>query len=220
MSTKDRASVWSITVWGAEIELVERKEAFPDWVKAVAGGREACPKSGRVHFQGMLQCRRQVRMSQIKSWLPTAHLEVSRDRFKLQKYVMKSETAIGEKTVQSNPNDYMTLDDFMMHIAYYSEGFDLYKAHETRDGKLTKVFEDEYWYAVNRLTAAARPSASQGDESPCTGRKAPSIKNIIGVAALPAPRTLWIKMRDNFKQRLAEETDSITRSPLDLPIDE
>lgn len=98
-----KATLWSVTAFNSEIELLEAKE-FPDYVKKVYGGREVCPETGTLHFQGMIKCLHQVRLSKLKKWLPTAHLEIARDGDALEKYVMKSETAVGPKRIVENDN--------------------------------------------------------------------------------------------------------------------
>lgn len=107
-----RATYWSVTAFNSEIELLEKQE-YPDFVKKIYGGREKCPKTGTEHFQGMIQCLHQVRLSKLKKWLPTSHLEIAKDKDALEKYVMKSETAVGEKTVVVNSN---TVHGFAMKL--------------------------------------------------------------------------------------------------------
>lgn len=111
------ATNWSVTAFDDEIKLCEDTQSWPSFVKKVLGGREVAPTTGRLHFQGMINCARQVRMTQIKSWLPTAHLEPCRDKEALKKYVMKLETATGEKKEIENPHKYMRHVDVMMLIA-------------------------------------------------------------------------------------------------------
>lgn len=92
-----RATCWSVTAFNDEIERLEKRLEVPDYIKEIVGGVEACPDTGKLHFQGMLVCLHQVRMSKIKKWLPTAHLEICRNKEDLKKYVLKSETAVGPK---------------------------------------------------------------------------------------------------------------------------
>ena len=50
--TTRKSTWWSVTAYNDEIESMEGN--FPEWVKAVYGGRETCPTTGRLHFQGAL----------------------------------------------------------------------------------------------------------------------------------------------------------------------
>lgn len=99
--TTKRSTWWSVTAFNDEIALIEG--TLPEWVREVYGGREQCPKSGTIHYQGAIRLQQQERMSKVKSWLPTAHLEPARDVDCLTKYAMKSDTAIGPKEVRKNP---------------------------------------------------------------------------------------------------------------------
>nr|WAE42271.1 MAG: replication associated protein [Cressdnaviricota sp.] len=101
-----KATWWSITLYGDEIERVNDVRNFPEWVSKIYGGLEKCPTTDRTHFQGALQCRSQQRFSKIKGWLPTAHIEVARSAEAIKQYAMKSETAIGEKKIQVNPKQF------------------------------------------------------------------------------------------------------------------
>lgn len=136
MPARTRATWWSVTAFGEEIALCEDGDKYPEWIEHVYGGQEICPKSGRLHFQGAVQCRSQVWFSQIKSYFKKAHLEPARSRECLAKYAMKSETSAGEKTVRDNPNaiPYYKLEDVMRLIATQ---FD-YK----------EIGEKSYWKAV------------------------------------------------------------------------
>lgn len=115
MST-NKSTWWSVTAFGDEIELMKGPK-FPEWVKAVYGGEEECPETKRRHFQGAVQCYTQVRLSKFKSWLATAHLEPAKQEHALKKYVMKAETAIGEKSVRENMVPHMSAQDICMLLA-------------------------------------------------------------------------------------------------------
>jgi len=95
----DKATWWSVTAFGDEILLLEDPSRFPSWVAKVYGGREECPDTKSIHFQGALQLHTQQRLSKLKSWLPTAHFEIARKVEALKKYAMKSETAVSEKKI-------------------------------------------------------------------------------------------------------------------------
>lgn len=143
-----KSTWWSVTAFNNEIALLEDSERMPPFVKKVFGGREECPKTKTLHFQGALQCNQQVRMSQIKSWLKTAHLEPARDKECLKKYAMKAETAVGEKTVTVNANPYYPAHEILQLI-----GDQL---------TLAELSEDNCFYlAVNRLLKKNKILAGQ-----------------------------------------------------------
>lgn len=111
---------WSVTAYGDNIgKLHSDQSSWPTWLKAILGGDEECPSTGRLHAQVMLHCSRPVRAAAIKKWLPGAHIEIATDPKKLKSYVMKKETAVGEKTIRTNnsPNTW-PLWFVMMKVMY------------------------------------------------------------------------------------------------------
>lgn len=114
--TKSKGYNFIITGYGDDIDTLSDKSRYPDWVKSVAGGVESCPTTGRSHFQGAVICVRQVRFSAVKKWLPSSHIEVARDKNAVVSYCMKSETAVGEKIVRQNENEYVPLHVIIMNM--------------------------------------------------------------------------------------------------------
>lgn len=112
-----KATNWSVTAYGDNITRLESKDGCPSIIKRISGGRETCPKTGRLHGQFKIQCVTQCRASVIMDWLPGIHLEVARNSDALEKYVMKEETAAGEKTTWENKNEYTTLQKAMELLA-------------------------------------------------------------------------------------------------------
>lgn len=90
---------------------------FPDYVRYCVGQIERCPHSGKTHYQGYMEFSKKVYLSQIKVFLPTAHIE---PRFGTQAqaitYVTKKDTRIkkmpsfGSPGQQGHRND---LDDMV-----------------------------------------------------------------------------------------------------------
>lgn len=112
----DKATWWSVTAYGDEILLLEDATKYPPDVVKVYGGREECPTTGREHFQGCVQLRRQQRLKWFKSWLPTAHLETARSSEALKKYAMKADTATGDKLERINTVKYYSADEICLLI--------------------------------------------------------------------------------------------------------
>ena len=121
--TTKKAIWWSVTAFNDEIELCEG--TLPEYIRAIYGGRETCPDTGRLHFQGAIQCFEQVRMSKIKSWLKTAHLEPARSSEALKKYAMKADTAAGEKVVRNNPIPHYSAHEMCLLLAQTSRQPDI-----------------------------------------------------------------------------------------------
>lgn len=145
----NKSTWWSVTAFGDEIPLLENSE-FPEFVAKVHGGREECPETKREHFQGAVQCRRQVRLAQLKGWLPRAHFEPARDRLALKKYVMKAETAVGEKTTQENTVQHVSMESLMIKMAnYWDEEEYIQIWNKEENHKL--AFKYCYWRMVNLI---------------------------------------------------------------------
>lgn len=117
-SQTSKATWWSVTAFNDEILRMEDVEHYPPFIKKVYGGREKCPETGTEHFQGCIQCHSQVRLSAFKEWLPTAHLEVARQKDALIKYAMKADTATGDKLERANPARHYSADEICELIAY------------------------------------------------------------------------------------------------------
>lgn len=142
----DKGTWWSVTAYNDDITIIENKETYPEYVLKVYGGREECPETKRVHFQGAIQCVSQQRMSTLKRWLPTAHLSVARHKDCLVKYAMKEETAIGSKTevVNDHAISYMTTDKILYEITKW-----LMVSNGTNIQDYAS--EEHWWLAVNDL---------------------------------------------------------------------
>lgn len=149
--TTDKSTWWSITAFSdTEIGLLDGDE-YPEWVSKVYGGMESCPDTGRLHFQGAIQARRQVRFSQVKQWLATAHIEPARNKEALRKYVMKEETAVGEKIERDNSTPYFRAHELLRKIALKRRQAD----RQTVEGWTTinpkKPAKPCYWWCVRQV---------------------------------------------------------------------
>lgn len=156
---KDASACWSVTVWEDEFPLIEDSSNFPSFVTKVYGGREECPSTKKIHFQGAVLCKSQQRFSAIKKWLPTAHIEPARQKDALIKYAMKDDTAVGEKMEHRNPREFLTMAKALRKIASYvfcnMEQFvlrqDQYANKHGTKWTMKISMEEDFWWAVNRL---------------------------------------------------------------------
>lgn len=121
------------------------KGPFPQFVKAVYGGIEKCPTTGKDHYQFAIHTA-QVRGSQILDWLPGIHLEVANSKEAVKKYCMKAETAVGDKKEVENTRKYMEMHDSLIRIAQSIDGYEI-----NRESKCWEA--DEYWYGVRKIIA-------------------------------------------------------------------
>lgn len=132
-----RSTWWIITAYDKNIEIVENNASYPKCVKAVYGGREQCPTSGRIHYQGAVECHGQQRAAFFRDWLPGVHFEAAKNKDAVKKYCLKADTAVGIKGVIANPEEYMTMDKGMLFLA------------EVSLEKDTDPTNEEYWDLVN-----------------------------------------------------------------------
>jgi len=150
----DKATWWSVTEFLPEYQdVLKDNSKWPDWVKAVHGGLEQCPSTSTIHFQGAIQCVRQVRFTQIKQWLPKAHIEVARSSEALRKYAMKSDTAVGDKVVVSNSREYWSMERSMCELALYASEYEEFSMGLRERGcEPPKCPEkEEYWFCVRKI---------------------------------------------------------------------
>lgn len=119
---RTKATWWSITAFNDEMHrcmrYVKGEEPLPyGEIRHLEGGMEKCPETGKLHFQGALQCYRQERLGFLKRIFPTAHLEMAKDVNKLKKYAMKKETAVGEKLKITQEAAYLTPSDVLRLVS-------------------------------------------------------------------------------------------------------
>lgn len=150
----DKATWWSITVFNSEISRVEDEANYPHYVKKVWGGREKCPETGTEHFQGCLQLTTQMRLSALKSWLPTAHFEVAKSTEALKKYAMKADTSTGEKIIRENPTKFYSAENILKLIAAEPEVRFMYRARQADS-------QTRFWVGVREILTVKPELAGQ-----------------------------------------------------------
>lgn len=156
MTESLKSTWWSVTAYNDEIEILEDSTKFPQFVVAVHGGRETCPTTGRLHFQGAIQCKSQQRRSALKKWLPTSHLEAAHHKDALLKYALKSETAAGPKLTTQNSRKFLTMSDALTIIGTHNIGVDYIQVMQSLDLKPKDALKQMYWKAV-RIHIATIP---------------------------------------------------------------
>lgn len=190
----DKSSCWSVTAFNDEISILEDDTKFPDFVKEVLGGREVCPSSGKLHFQGAVVLHSQQRLSALKKWLPTAHWEPARSRDALKKYAMKEDTAVGEKVIRENAIPYLDIEAKMKIIAeaylsFTAEDVDKEMEYKQKDEK-----DGEFWFLLTHKVL------------PKYGGK------IINSFAYPEVRVLW----RNTKEFWIRQDSELRQPPLSI----
>jgi len=187
----DKATWWSVTAYNDEIAMLEKGE-FPTYVKAVYGGREECPETKRIHFQGAIQLRSQQRLGTLKKWLPTAHFEVARNKDAIKKYAMKEETAVGPKTEKINEVEHISVEKIMLKLADEWDP-DVYAEYiEQYTDDLKEAFKQSYWHTARNIL-----------------RKNPDYRKVCHIFARSDVITLWDRTRSVWLA-VKDEGNSIT----------
>ena len=154
-----KSCCWSLTEYQLENIEMLKKGPYPSFVKAVYGGEEKCPKTGRLHFQGCV-ITFESRGSRVKDWLPQAHWEKALQRDALKKYVMKKETATGEKKrIENVKNTYYTMEMVLERMAQvYIKLPDSQKVKHTGEfmtGFFDPYSQDQYWFLARKICMEA-----------------------------------------------------------------
>lgn len=180
----DKSTNWAVTAFGNDITLLEDVKSFPSFVKKVYGGREVCPDSGREHFQGHIQLHTQQRLSGIKKWLPTAHLEIARNFKASISYSMKSDTASGSKNEVENPRPFIDNQTALMMLARQK-----LKAEQQE----LETQDRDYWPRV-RIILKAQP-------------------HLCGLFGKPDIYRLWKHTWEVWEHHVREEETIVLQSP-------
>lgn len=161
--SKTRGTTWSLTVFDpAEYGMLQAKDAWPLWVKGAKGQEEECPSTGKHHWQVALLTE-QVRWSSIHKWLPTAHIELAKNKQALLQYVNKPETAV-EGTKFNLEND-------KVHLALHQQLELFARCYLVAEDEIKKMIMDTtinpkdldkkiYWYIANIILAGDPTQAS------------------------------------------------------------
>lgn len=190
----DKATWWSVTAYNDEISLLESGE-LPSYVKKVYGGREECPETKRIHFQGAIQLKSQQRLGTLKKWLPTAHFEVAHNKDALKKYAMKSDTAVGEKSERQNDIEHITVEKILEKLADVWDNEFYIEQLEKYGSDIKEAFKQSYWHTVRVILS---------DDS--------DYRKVCHIFARADVITLWDRTRSVWLGLKSTEGNSITPS--------
>lgn len=191
----DKKTFWSVTAYNDEITMLENPP-WPSFVNKVYGGRETCPTTGKIHFQGMVHLRSQQRMSALKKWLPIAHWEPAKNVDALKNYAMKQDTAVGDKKAVQNTVEHISTEKIMIKLANEWDTKDVIKYME-EDDKLDvrDASKLAYWDCVNRILSGS-----------------PQFRSCCQVFARADTLTLWLNTKATWLKVKDEDCYSITQS--------
>lgn len=191
----DKKTFWSVTAYNDEISMLENPP-WPSFVLKVYGGKETCPETGKIHFQGMVHLRSQQRMSALKKWLPTAHWEPARNVDALKNYAMKQDTAVGDKKAVQNTVEHISTEKIMIKLANEWDTKDVVKYMEENDKlDVREASKLAYWDCVNRILSDSPP-----------------FRACCQVFARADTLTLWLNTKATWLKVKDEDCYSITQS--------
>ncbi len=131
-----RTRNWAFTDFN-NIDYHSRYTEYQDIIRYICWGREICPDSGKVHFQGWLQTENPKRMSEIKKILGCRKLHVEAmyaDEVKNDIYCQKEGNwqRLGEFIVQGQRTDYENIKKMIRNGSSDLEIADRYFSQWTR----------------------------------------------------------------------------------------
>lgn len=171
----DKASHWNSAVFdegegfSRQWELLDR---LPNFVRKLHKKKEICPTTGREHYQVHVECARQVRLTQLSSWIKhtkwTAVIGKQYIDNSINYIAKEATTAPGAKVeILDNPEKYFRLSDILQEIAkrslpsptsvdiLYFKSLSLYDMNEWKRITGRMIQEDETW--VNKLCNPTLP---------------------------------------------------------------
>lgn len=177
----DKSTRWAFTAYEEQWHLFE---TVPEVVASIGWQTETAPETGRKHYQGYIQTKRQVRFAQLKKEYPGVHLEVARNWAALQAYCKKTESAVAGTQIQLTGTPTLTMKDALLKLAsYYTRDIRLQYIDDGLKGK--DVNKEEYWHLV-RLCVSDFP-------------------NSIGLFANPIYLTSWVNTRQVWIDLIAQQ---------------
>lgn len=199
----DKATNWAVTAFKEDEMLALSHNAnYPIYVKRVYGGQEKCKDTGRLHFQGHITLWSQQRMSALKKWLPTAHLEIARDFKASITYAMKKDTAVGEKLMLDSLVPHVDNQEALMMLARTCPDmcehtfYDPKYTGPKKDAKSVPVCTDDnqhFWHRVNIVLC----------EHPM----------LVGLFTKPDIQRAWKWTKSTWFQKVKEEGQIVLPAP-------
>lgn len=196
---QDKGRYWSVTTYDpGEFGLISNKESWPHYVRECKFQQEKCPTTGKLHWQVALLTE-QVRFSAIKKFLPTAHIELARNKDALLNYVEKDDTAVpATRQHIKAEKEYLALHQQLQRMAHVVvENMEDYLAYldQCRDEKVTNPAKAAYWWVAGHML----------EDNP----------ELAAMLANPALEKMWIHTSMVWIKaaKAASEASSITASP-------
>lgn len=194
----DKAIHWNTAVFDIDGNW-EKLKKLPDFVKEVHTQKEICPTSQREHYQIHVVCHRQVRLTQLSSWISKTHWKPVRGAEYIAnsiKYTTKSESAVqGTSQVLKGP-EYFQLHELLLVVARCWQPLELPPMPQT--DSQTDIMR---W---NKLMAA---SLEKEVKWPYALKCTVEAKGLLWISKLSNPvlKYMWENLREVFMDAVHEE---------------
>lgn len=110
----DKSTRWAFTAYEAQWKLFDD---MPPSIAEWGWQKETCPETGRLHYQGYLRTKQQVRLKSLVKDLPGIHFEIARNWDALVNYCRKDETAVSGTKVHQTSGNMRTIYSLAKEVA-------------------------------------------------------------------------------------------------------
>jgi len=120
----DKATHWNSAIFDVGENWAILKAPPPSFIKEIRFQQELCPTTSRLHFQTHVVCHRQVRLTQLTSWIKQTNWKPVRGKEYIAnsiKYTAKEDTAIPGTHQVIQGEKYYQLHEIMEVLARYAE---------------------------------------------------------------------------------------------------
>lgn len=121
----DKATHWKTAIFDVEDNWTKLDAKPPTFIKFVKMKKEVCPTTGKEHFQVHVQCKKQVRLTQMCGYIKhTKWFAVFGDQHiknSLAYIEKKDTTAPGAEVIVKEGDEYFQLHQIMEILARYAE---------------------------------------------------------------------------------------------------
>lgn len=110
---------WKSAIFDVENNWSQLKK-LPDFVKFIWEQQETCPTTGKLHYQMHVQCHRQVRLSQMSSWIKYTKWMGMKGKQEIAnsiKYCSKKDTAVPGTYAEISNDNYLSVQQILELLA-------------------------------------------------------------------------------------------------------
>lgn len=136
----DKSTHWNAAVFDVD-DNWSKLDTLPSFVKRLHKQKEICKTTGNPHFQIHVECHRQVRLTQMCSWISKVKWKAVRGKEYIANsiaYTAKTDTAVPGTHQSIEGEKYYQLHELLQRLAMFAE-------FETQPWKM----ESDYGHSIN-----------------------------------------------------------------------